>query len=1264
MGSHSFTSLFPCPSALVGECPVADVRMNGLKAANGLDIPYRGYLELDVEVLGKVLPSIGVLVVQDPPESRLKTSKDSVPGLIGMNVLRCCLQEVLTAPGSSICVPAGSLKFVSATCRQGLGPLIPSVLLEPAEAGWQLPPDLIVPISLLPMGNGTVQVPVVNVGQVDRWIKPRTLLGEMYLITARSANKSICFQEENGTQGPVAFIRSTEVATTPLLGFADLSWPNLSDSEQREAKSLLQKYSDTFSCSEAPLGCTDLIEHEIPLIDNTPVRQRYRRLPPSQYDVVKAHIQELLDQGVVKPSCSPYSSPIVVVEKKDGSIRLCVDYRQLNAKTRKDAFPLPRIEESLDALTGASLFSTLDLASGYNQRMPYGLCNAPGTFQRLMERIFGDQRFHSLLLYLDDVVIFSSTFKQHLDRLESVFSRLREHGLKLKLKKCHFFQPEVKFLGHVVSASGVSTDPDKISAVRDWRTPSTVAELRSFLGFASYYRRFVQGFARYAAPLHKLVAKLQPHPKKNRPGHSATLRDHWDWGCDQAFNTLRDKLISAPVLGYANFSKPFVLEVDASGLGLGAVLSQEQDGGLRRPVAYASRGLRLTERNMDNYSAMKLELLALKWAVTDKFRDYLLGAKFTVLTDNNPLCYLRTAKLGAVEQRWAAQLALFDFTIEYRPGTCNKNADALSRLPAPPALVSMKEMASGISVPAEIKSVVMSPSIEIQAIDACPTRTKANLQVLQAEDPVLKAFLVYWKRGSPPTAVERSTEPPAVVELVRQWANLVVYEGVLYRRTHVPGSTKGVVQLLLPQALQTEVLTALHDDHGHQGVERTVSLVRQRCYWPFMRKDVDRWCRECRRCVVAKATQPKLRTFMGNLMASRPLEIVAIDFSILEKSSDGKENLLVVTDVFSKFSQAYPTVDQRSSTVARVLTEQWFYTYGVPLRIHTDQGRNFEGELLQQLCRVYGIRKSRTSPYHPEGNGQCERFNRTLHDLLRTLPPDKKRRWPYHLPQVLFAYNTTVHQSTGFSPYELMFGRKPTLPLDSFLGTIDTPLDSTTTTTSEWVQEHQEHLSVIYSQARAHLEAAAQQRAKNQSIPLPLLPPGTLVYRRSHPQGRHKISDHWGDVVYEIVRCLDEVGTLYKIRPRDQLGHEKNINRKELRPLPTDPGSPYVVVGGEVLNVSMPNVIEDDVGGSLDESDDFGVLVAIDAPSVRGPTSPTESGVLQPSALEQQGPIIPQHSIRDSLGVEGEVVTSGNTLVSRRTARTNAGHHPNPYNLP
>lgn len=553
---------------------------------------------------------------------------------------------------------------------------------------------------------------------------------------------------------------------------------------------------------------------------------------------------------------------------------------------------------------------------------------------------------------------------------------------------------------------------------------------------------------------------------------------------------------------------------------------------------------------------MKLELLALKWAVTDKFRDYLLGVRFTVLTDTNPLCYLQTAKLGAVEQRWAAQLALFDFKIEYRPGACNRNADALSRLPAFPAPDSIEAVVPGISVPTEIKSALathLPGPVNIQAIDASPVRTRADLQLLQSDDPVLRAFLVYWRRGKPPTALERAKESPAVVELVRQWANIQEHGGVLYRQSHVPGGSVKVMQLLLPQLLHEEVLTALHNNHGHQGVERTTILVCQRCYWPFMRKDIKRWCCECQRCLVAKAVQPKLRTFMGSLLASRPLEILAIDFTLLEKSSDGKENLLVVTDVFSKFAQAYPTVDQKATTVARVLTEQWFYTYGVPQCIHTYQGRQFEGELFQRLCQLYGIHKSRTSPYHPEGNGQCERFNRTLHDLLRTLPSEKKKRWPQHLPHVLFAYNTTAHQSTGFSPYELMFGRKPILPLDSLLGTVDPPSELTT---EEWVREHQEQLSAVYRQARINLEAAAKQQTKHQAVPLPILPPGTLVYRRSHPLGRHKILDHWDHVEYEVVSCLDEVGTLYKIRPRDRQGPEKNIHRQELRPLPVDPCPP------------------------------------------------------------------------------------------------------------
>ncbi|KAJ8006767.1 hypothetical protein DPEC_G00110630 [Dallia pectoralis] len=485
-----------------------------------------------------------------------------------------------------------------------------------------------------------------------------------------------------------------------LLEALELECANLSAHQVGQVKELLIMYADVFTRDDRELGCTDIIQHEIPVTDESPVRQRYRRLPPSLYEEVKAHIKQQLQQGAISESCSPDSSHLVIVKKKDGSLRVCVDYRQLNAKTRKDAYPLPRIEESLDALCGAQWFSTLDLASGYHQvvmaekdrqktafctpfglyeynQMPFGLCNAPGTFQRLMERILGDERFQSLLLYLDHVVVFSSSFKQYLICLQLVLSGFRKYGLKVKWSKSSFFQQQVSYLGHVISAEGVATDPEKIRAVAEWRRPGNTKELQSFLGFASYYRGFVKNFAQLAAPLHALSA-LFPIKPSLKKGLSIPFAQGWNPNCESAFETLKKKLISAPVLGYADFSKPFIVEIDASHQGLVAVLSQDCGEG-RRPVAYASRGLRSSERNMENYSAMKLKLLALKWAVTDKYREYLIGNKFTVFTDNNPLSHLKTEKLGAIEQRWVSELARFDFDVVYRPGRENGNADALSR---------------------------------------------------------------------------------------------------------------------------------------------------------------------------------------------------------------------------------------------------------------------------------------------------------------------------------------------------------------------------------------------------------------------------------------------------------------------------------------------------------------------------------------------------------------------------------------------------------
>ena len=563
------------------------------------------------------------------------------------------------------------------------------------------------------------------------------------------------------------------------------------------------------------------------------------------------------------------------MRKKTGELRVCVDFRRLNAKTIRNSYPLPRITETLEALKGAQYFCTLDLQSGYLQvkmkeedqektamttpfglfefnRMAFGLTNAPASFQRLMERCLAGLNLRICLAYLDDIIVFGQTVEEVIERLEVVLKRLGDFGLKLKTSKCKLFQTRVRYLGHVVSKDGVEPDSEKVNAVKEWLThpPTNAKELQTFVGFSSYYRCFIEGFSKISRPLHSLVGQTSKKPGQPK----RRIPFQWTTECQVAFETLIQKLISSPILAYPDFELPFVLHTDASSDGLGAALYQVQDG-KQRVIAYGSRTLNEAEKR---YSAYRREILAMKWAVTEKFRDYLYGRSFDVLTDSNPLTYLTTtAKLNATDHRWLSSLSTFDFTISYRAGKANGDADGLSRIhargddhetqetpkeeylnPFLARIIPNNEESAGhlsseafqglclfygtnepfssdeIQAPA-VEAVYMSS--EAVPTDSLPRHEELfswssnDWRRLQDQDRVIAHVLriLHSEQECTSTRGQRSQLPKDVYCLLREKRRLVIQDGILYRTRHNDGEER--LQLVLLKAIRSQALRGLDD---------------------------------------------------------------------------------------------------------------------------------------------------------------------------------------------------------------------------------------------------------------------------------------------------------------------------------------------------------------------------------------------------------------------------------------------------------------------
>ena len=718
----------------------------------------------------------------------------------------------------------------------------------------------------------------------------------------------------------------------------------------------------------------------------------------------------MLKQGIIRPSSSEWASAITLVPKKDGTTRFCVDYRALNDITVKDRYPLPLIQDIFDTLGGSSIYSTLDLRSGYWQlpvhpdsvkktafachlgqyeflRMPFGLTNAPAVFQRAMNQVLASFIGKFVLVYLDDVIIFSKSPEEHERHLDQVLQSFADAGLTLKGSKCHFGKLSLDLLGYEISKHGITAQPAKTDAISKLPAPTNVSELKSYLGMASYYRTLVKDFAAIAQPLFALTRKNVP----------------WKWGDKEskAFQQLKIALTSGTVMAYPDTSKPYILYTDASDYAVGAILCQEDEEGYERPIQYISQQLSPTQRK---YAVIEKEAFAVVFALK-KLRPYLLGSDCTVYTDHKPLLAFFVGEVANTKiQRWAILLAEFGVRIKYRPGKNNVRADMLSRIKTQE--ITVIDADSEWVTPAQVKAH-LPPTVPVLA---------DNINI----DELIAAQITEF-----PEERDLSQDPDS---------RFCMIDNLTYSIAQPKHDAPQYPRLLLPSPFRNVVITRCHEEVGHQSLFKTMARVQESYVWPGMKREIREWIEKCGLCAVH--TKRREKAPMGEMpIATSPGLYVGIDLigPLIPSRYSGARYIMTCVDFYDGWAEAYPLQRKTTESVWERLRNDFIPRHSAPEVIITDQGSEFKGVDFAQWLAGMGIEHRRTTPYHPQSNGRVERFNGTLKRILKKLVNGERADWEDRLGTALTAYRISTSTVTGHSPFMPRYAHPPRYPLTKLL---------------------------------------------------------------------------------------------------------------------------------------------------------------------------------------------------------------------------------------